>query len=94
MPRTALATTSRRPNHTVSFAMPMVLNANGFEPMEKRASDTNSRTVFGPSPVGPAILYGIELVSTLCSWCQMAKKPSSKPGPRASIAGIKLFLAI
>jgi len=31
-----------------------IISANGFEPMEERTRDTNSRTVFGPGPVGPA----------------------------------------
>ena len=56
--------TSRRPNHAVSFTMLVVLNANGFEPMEERTRDTNSRTVFGPGPVGPAELYSSSIQLT------------------------------
>ncbi len=34
--------------------IPVVPGGDEFEPMEERTRDTNSRTVFGPGPVGPA----------------------------------------
>ena len=64
--------------------MLVVLNANGFEPMEERTRDTSSRTVFGPGPVGPAELDSAQEFEEIVS-CQSGLFDDTEQGPRIDL---------